>query len=63
MQTILSITPYCHEHDLDPEACVQRIRQDVFDTVKLTVSAGIAPNKVCPYIILFSGVLELRGSY
>ncbi|KAI0036965.1 hypothetical protein K488DRAFT_75721 [Vararia minispora EC-137] len=44
----LNITPYCKEHDLDPEECVQRMRQDVFETTKLTVSAGIAPNKNKP---------------
>ena len=41
-----SITEYCKRQDLDPGECVQLMRQRVFDETKLTVSAGIAPNKV-----------------
>ena len=33
-------------HNLDPDECVGRMRQRVFDETKLTVSAGIAANKV-----------------
>jgi DNA polymerase kappa len=43
----LSITEYCVQHNLDPDECVQRMRQRVVDETKLTVSAGIAANKVC----------------
>ena len=35
------------QHNLDPDECVRRMRQRVFDETKLTVSAGIAANKVC----------------
>ena len=35
------------KHNLDPDECVGRMRQRVFDETKLTVSAGIAANKVC----------------
>jgi DNA polymerase kappa len=44
---LASITEYCALHDLDPDECVERMRQRVFDETKLTVSAGIAANKVC----------------
>jgi DNA polymerase kappa len=42
-----SITEYCMQHNLDSDECVGRMRQRVFDETKLTVSAGIAANKVC----------------
>ena len=42
-----SITEYCAQHSLDPDECVGRMRQRVFDETKLTVSAGMAANKVC----------------
>jgi len=42
----VSITEYCAQHNLDPEECVGRMRQRVFDETKLTVSAGMAANKV-----------------
>ncbi|KAH9985790.1 hypothetical protein BJV74DRAFT_775412 [Russula compacta] len=41
-----SITEYCTQHNLDPDECVRRMRQRVFDETKLTVSAGIAANKM-----------------
>jgi len=34
------------QHNLDPDECVRRMRQRVFDETKLTVSAGIAANKM-----------------
>jgi nucleotidyltransferase/DNA polymerase involved in DNA repair len=47
-----SITSYCNEADIGPAECVQKMRSRVFEETKLTVSAGIAPNKVriiiCP---------------
>jgi DNA polymerase kappa len=50
-----SITEYCAQYNLDSDECVGRMRQQVFDETKLTVSAGIAANKVClqlfPYLI------------
>lgn len=41
-----SITPYCQQNNLTADACVQEMRQAVFEETKLTASAGIAPNKV-----------------
>lgn len=42
----LNITKYCREHNLSPDACVQEIRETVQKETQLTVSAGIAPNKM-----------------
>ncbi|ETW80514.1 hypothetical protein HETIRDRAFT_46153 [Heterobasidion irregulare TC 32-1] len=47
-EAYLNITAYCDEHGLKPEACVQKMRQQVVDETKLTVSAGIAANKNKP---------------
>lgn len=41
-----SITPYCTEHNIVPEECVREMREVVHRETDLTVSAGIAPNKV-----------------
>ena len=41
-----SITAYCEEHRIDAEACVREMRETVHRETQLTVSAGIAPNKV-----------------
>ncbi|KAA1471783.1 DNA/RNA polymerase [Dentipellis sp. KUC8613] len=42
----LNITPYCKDHGLDPDECVQQMRKCVVDETDLTVSAGIAANKM-----------------
>ncbi|OCH87051.1 DNA/RNA polymerase [Obba rivulosa] len=42
----LNITPYCTEHHMTAEECVQEIRAVVHRETHLTVSAGIAPNKM-----------------
>ncbi|KAI0744213.1 DNA/RNA polymerase [Daedaleopsis nitida] len=42
----LNITPYCEEHLLTAEECVSQVRRVVHEETKLTVSAGIAPNKM-----------------
>ncbi|KAG1812401.1 uncharacterized protein BJ212DRAFT_1448109 [Suillus subaureus] len=42
----LNITKYCEEHMVDADTCVQEIRDTVFRETLLTVSAGIAPNKL-----------------
>jgi len=42
----ISITAYCEEHSLTAEECVQQMRETVFKESQLTVSAGIASNKV-----------------
>ncbi|KJA27883.1 hypothetical protein HYPSUDRAFT_130609 [Hypholoma sublateritium FD-334 SS-4] len=44
----LNITAYCEEHAMTAEECVREIRETVFRETKLTVSAGIAPNKNKP---------------
>lgn len=41
-----SITQYCADHQIDTETCVQEMRATVYSETQLTVSAGIAPNKV-----------------
>lgn len=41
-----SITQYCADHQIDAETCVQEVRTAVQSETQLTVSAGIAPNKV-----------------
>jgi len=46
MTKLDSITAYCEEHSISAEDCVQEMRRVVFEETKLTVSAGIAPNKV-----------------
>lgn len=42
----LNITPYCKEHDITLDDCIQEMRRKVFEETNLTVSAGIAPNKM-----------------
>ncbi|KAL1695593.1 hypothetical protein GGG16DRAFT_45361 [Schizophyllum commune] len=42
----LNITKYCREHGIGPEECVAEMRRVVHEESDLTVSAGIAPNKV-----------------
>ncbi|KAH7925515.1 IMS-domain-containing protein [Leucogyrophana mollusca] len=42
----LNITEYCATHQLSPDECVQEIRATVHKETQLTVSAGIAPNKM-----------------
>ncbi|KIO28048.1 hypothetical protein M407DRAFT_22680 [Tulasnella calospora MUT 4182] len=45
-EAYLNITEYCQTHDLSPEECVNELRAEVHEKTKLTVSAGIAPNKM-----------------
>ncbi|KAH9935682.1 uncharacterized protein B0H18DRAFT_976825 [Fomitopsis serialis] len=42
----LNITAYCEEHRVDAEECVREMRETVHRETQLTVSAGIAPNKM-----------------
>ncbi|KAF5321415.1 hypothetical protein D9619_001442 [Psilocybe cf. subviscida] len=44
----LNITQYCEDHCITAAECVQEMREAVFKETKLTVSAGIAPNKNKP---------------
>lgn len=50
-EAYLNITSYLEKHNLDPEEAVAKMRREVFEHSKLTVSAGIAPNariaKIC----------------
>ncbi|KAJ5605282.1 hypothetical protein N7510_010436 [Penicillium lagena] len=43
-EAYLNITSYCSENELDPEETVQRMRTEIFETTKVSVSAGIAAN-------------------
>lgn len=42
----LNITNYCNQHNVTAAECVSEMRRIVQEETKLTVSAGIAPNKV-----------------
>ncbi|KAF9241588.1 IMS-domain-containing protein [Melanogaster broomeanus] len=42
----LNITQYCRDHQIDADTCVQEMRAAVHRETQLTVSAGIAPNKM-----------------
>lgn len=50
-EAYLNITQYCQEHQLDPEDAVSQMRAQVFESTKITISAGIAANaklaKIC----------------
>ncbi|KAF8813855.1 DNA/RNA polymerase [Phlegmacium glaucopus] len=45
-EAYLNISSYCEAHYLTAGECVQQMRDAVFQETKLTVSAGIAPNKM-----------------
>lgn len=50
-EAYLNITEYCKDHDMDPFAAVDQMRQEISDKTQVTVSAGIAANaklaKIC----------------
>lgn len=50
-EAYLNITNYCKDHDMDPEAAVAQMREQVHRECKVTISAGIAANaklaKIC----------------
>lgn len=50
-EAYLNITEYCVEHDMTPEDAVQKMRDEIHEKTKITVSAGIAANaklaKIC----------------
>lgn len=50
-EAYLNITAYCDETQLHPEEAVQRMRAQILETTKVSVSAGIAANakiaKIC----------------
>lgn len=43
-EAYLNITAYCSENNVDPEEAVQKMRAEILDTTKISVSAGIAAN-------------------
>lgn len=43
-EAYLNITEYCVEHDMTPEDVVRQMRDEIHETTKITVSAGIAAN-------------------
>lgn len=53
-EAYLNITAYCDENQLNPEEVVQRMRAEILETTKVSVSAGIAVNakiaKICSNI-------------
>ncbi|KAJ3414641.1 hypothetical protein HDV05_006282 [Chytridiales sp. JEL 0842] len=44
-EAFLDITDYCNTHNIGPEEAVQRMRDEITATTKLTASAGIACTK------------------
>ncbi|KAL4749856.1 hypothetical protein BDW72DRAFT_204408 [Aspergillus terricola var. indicus] len=50
-EAYLNITAYCREKQLDPEEAVSRMRAEILEKTKISVSAGIAANakiaKIC----------------
>ncbi|CAI7611377.1 unnamed protein product [Penicillium bialowiezense] len=50
-EAYLNITAYCDENQLGPEEAVQRMRAEILDSTRVSVSAGIAANakiaKIC----------------
>ncbi|KAJ3999637.1 IMS-domain-containing protein [Lentinula boryana] len=45
-EAYLNITEYCERHNMTAEECVSEMRRIVQEETKLTVSAGIAPNRM-----------------
>ena len=43
-EAYLNITLYCKDKQMDPEAVVSQLRQEVHEKTKITISAGIAAN-------------------
>lgn len=50
-EAYLNITAFCSENELDPEETVERMRAEIVENTKVSVSAGIAANakvaKIC----------------
>ncbi|KAK4136255.1 DNA/RNA polymerase [Trichocladium antarcticum] len=50
-EAYLNITEYCAEHDMGPADVVSRMREEVHEKTRITISAGIAANarlaKIC----------------
>ncbi|CEQ41185.1 SPOSA6832_02879, partial [Sporobolomyces salmonicolor] len=43
--TDVDMTDYCEREQVSPSEAISRLRQEVFSTTGLTVSAGVSPNK------------------
>lgn len=43
-EAYLNITAYCAENDMGPDEAVEKMRAEILETTKVSVSAGIAPN-------------------
>ncbi|KAL8980806.1 MAG: hypothetical protein Q9177_005774 [Variospora cf. flavescens] len=43
-EAYLNITQYCADHDMSPDEAVSQLRAQVFETAKITISAGVAAN-------------------
>ncbi len=43
-EAYLNITQYCEDKQMDPEAVVTQLREEVHEKTKITISAGIAAN-------------------
>ncbi|KAJ6151677.1 hypothetical protein N7470_006805 [Penicillium chermesinum] len=43
-EAYLNITAYCSANNMDPEETVQKMRAQILERTKISVSAGIAPN-------------------
>ncbi|KAI9797060.1 MAG: hypothetical protein M1833_005665 [Piccolia ochrophora] len=43
-EAYLNITKYCEDTQMDPEAAITQLRDEVYQKTKITISAGIAPN-------------------
>ncbi|KAI9752006.1 MAG: hypothetical protein M4579_005802 [Chaenotheca gracillima] len=50
-EAYLNITEYCRSHEIEPEDAITQLRDQVRETTKITISAGIAANakiaKIC----------------
>ncbi|GAA5844419.1 hypothetical protein JCM5353_008291 [Sporobolomyces roseus] len=44
-EAYVDLTKYCDTQSVTPSEAISRLRQEVFDTTGLTVSAGVSPNK------------------
>ncbi|KAJ3724859.1 hypothetical protein C8R42DRAFT_695358 [Lentinula raphanica] len=59
-EAYLNITEYCEQHNVTAEECVSEMRRLVQEETKLTVSAGIAPNRTSQAIRDFMVDLPVR---
>lgn len=64
-EAYLNITTYCESNNIGPEEAVQQLRQEVHETTKITISAGIAANtrlaKICSNINKPNGQYRLQN--